>query len=80
MGKARKCGDDLAIVLDQHAIVCETADEEIKRLRAALRFYADAENYKGLPPGYAFVPIDKDSGELARATLVGALKEGPRKG
>jgi hypothetical protein len=42
---------------------------ENERLRDALAFYANPDSYKGLPPGYAFVPIDKDSGALARAAL-----------
>jgi len=47
----------------------ERAAVEIERLRTALCFYANPSSYNGLPPGYAFVPIDKDSGELARAAL-----------
>jgi hypothetical protein len=42
---------------------------ERDRLREALAFYANPNNYKGLPPGYSFVPIDKDGGEFARSAL-----------
>jgi hypothetical protein len=53
-------------------MVAEAVEAErakAKKLVSALCFYANPNNYKGLPPGYAFVPIDKDSGALARAAL-----------
>lgn len=59
--------------LEHENRVFRQANERLKdaldEARDALAFYANPDNYKGLPPGYAFVPIDKDSGASARSVL-----------
>ena len=57
-----------------HSIEKELADE-VERLRMALEFYADKENWKQKrKPNehWEYMPAQKDGGDTARAALEGA--------
>ena len=66
------CGEMSAV----GGCTCGEAADEIERLREALRFYADMENYIQVDQSTVFVPIitvdlqpQLDNGRTARAAL-----------